>query len=105
MTPQGVSFLQIPKPGELVKNLYLQTDWGIVDIISSISGLGDFESVRVNSETFDIGGEKFRLISLPDLVRAKEFMGREKDLLAAKELRAIAAMREKSKSGPEFEPD
>jgi hypothetical protein len=30
------------------------------------------------------------LISLPDLVKAKEAMGREKDLLAAKELRAIA---------------
>jgi hypothetical protein len=96
MTPQSLSFLLVPKPGKSVNNLYLQTDWGIVDIISSISGVGDFESVRVNSETFEIAGKKFRLISLSDLVRAKECMGREKDLLAAKELRAIAAMRERS---------
>jgi predicted nucleotidyltransferase len=105
MTPQNFSFLQIPKPGESVKNLYLQTDWGVVDILSSITGLGDFESVRANSDTFEISGKKFRLISLPDLVRAKESLGREKDILAAKELRAIAAMRERSKSGPELEPD
>ncbi len=104
-TPQNLSFLQIPKPGESVSNLYLQTDWGVVDILSSITGLGDFESVRTNSETFEIAGKKFRLISLPDLVRAKESLGREKDILAAKELRAIAAMRERSKSGPEPEPD
>jgi hypothetical protein len=105
MTPQKLSFLQVPKPGESVSNLYLQTDWGVVDILSSITGLGDFESVRANSETFEISGKKFRLMSLSDLVRAKECLGREKDILAAKELRAIAAMRERSKSGPEMGPD
>jgi hypothetical protein len=44
MTPQNLSFLQAPKPGESVHDLYRQTDWGIVDILSSITGLGDFES-------------------------------------------------------------
>jgi hypothetical protein len=57
--------------------------------------VGGFESIKGNLEVFEIAGRKCRLISLPDLVRAKEAMGREKDLLAAKELRAIAAMREK----------
>jgi hypothetical protein len=38
-------------------------------------------------------------------VRAKEAMGREKDSLAAKELRAIAAMLEKATSGPGLEMD
>jgi hypothetical protein len=103
MTPQRLSFLTVPGLGESVANLYLETDWGVVDILSSIAGVGDFESIKGNSEAFDIAGRSCRLISLPDLVRAKEAMGREKDLLAAKELRAIAAMREKSKSGPEIE--
>lgn len=93
MTPQRLSFLREPRPGVSVNNLYLQTDWGVVDILSSILGLGDFEALKANSERFEIGGKTCRLISLPDLVRAKEAMGREKDLLAAKELRAIAAMR------------
>jgi hypothetical protein len=105
MTPQRLSFLQIPKPGESVNNLYLQTDWGVVDILSSILGLGDFESIKANSETFEVAGKKCRLISLPDLIRAKEAMGREKDLLAAKELKAIAAMRGRSKSGLELDMD
>ena len=105
MTPQRLSFLTVPTSGESVANLYLETDWGVVDILSSITGVGGFESIKGNSEAFDIAGRKCRIISLPDLVRAKEAMGREKDLLAAKELRAIAAMREKSKSGPELEMD
>jgi hypothetical protein len=105
MTPQRLSFLQVPGPGESESNLYLETDWGVVDILSSIIGLGDFESIRANSESFEVGGKACRLISLPDLVRAKEAMGREKDILAAKELRAIAAMRGRTNSGPEIEMD
>jgi len=35
-------------------------------------------------------------MSIDDLIRAKESLGREKDLLAVKELRAIAATRGKS---------
>jgi predicted nucleotidyltransferase len=105
MTSQRLSFLKVPEPGTSVDNLYLQTDWGIVDILSSISGMGSFDSIVANSETIEIAGKKCRLISLPDLVRAKESMGREKDILAAKELRAIAAMRERSKSDPELEID
>jgi len=105
MTPQRLSFLRIPAPGESVNNLYLQTDWGAVDILSSISGLGDFDVIKANSETFEVAGRTCRLISLPDLIRAKEAMGRERDILAPKELRAIAAMRERSISGPEPEMD
>jgi hypothetical protein len=105
MTPQRLSFLRVPGPGESVSNLYLETDWGVVDIHSSILGLEDFESIRANSEAFEVGGKACRLISLPDLVRAKEAMGREKDILAAKELRAITAMRGRTKSGPELEMD
>lgn len=105
MTPQRPSFLRIPGPGESVTNLYLETDWGIVDIPSSMLGLGEFESIVANSEAFEIGGKACRLISLPDLIRAKEAVGREKDILAAMELRAIAEMRERSKLGPELEMD
>jgi predicted nucleotidyltransferase len=92
-------------PGESVNNLYLQTDWGIVDILSSVLGLGDFEALKSNAEWIEIGGKRCRLISLPDLILAKEAMGREKDLLAAKELRAIAVKRDRTKSGPELEFD
>jgi predicted nucleotidyltransferase len=93
MTPQRLSFLQTPKPGEPVNNLSLQTDWGMVDILSVVLGLGDFARLKTKAEIFEIGGRKCRLIALEDLIQAKEAMGREKDLLAAKELKAIAAKR------------
>lgn len=97
MTPQKLSFLQVPKPGEQINNLYLQTDWGVVDILSSVLGLGDFERLKAQAEIFETGGRKCRLIGLEDLITAKLAMGREKDFLAVKELRAIAAKRAQRK--------
>lgn len=93
MTPQSLSFLQVPKPGESVRNLSLKTDWGIIDIISTVTGLGDFERLKTHAETFQIASKTCRLISIEDLIHAKEAMGRDKDMLAARELKAIAAKR------------
>jgi hypothetical protein len=45
----------------------------------------------VGLEFVIVGG--YLVISLENLIRAKEALGREKDLLMAKELRAIAAKR------------
>lgn len=90
MTPQKLSFLEFPKSGP-VQNLYLETDFGILDILSHVLGLGDFNRLRKSSEAFEIGGCTYQIISLADLITAKEAVGREKDLLAVKELRAIAA--------------
>jgi len=92
MTPEKLSFLEFPRSGP-VENLYLETDYGVVDILSSVSGVGDFERLRANAEVFKIRGREYPVISLADLITAKEACGREKDLLAAKELRAIAEKR------------
>lgn len=94
LTPQRLSFLTNPDAGVPVQNLYLETEIGAVDILSSILGVGDFERVRAGSAELEIFGRRCRVISLDDLIRAKEALGREKDLLTVKELRAI---REKTK--------
>ncbi|MFT3783569.1 MAG: nucleotidyltransferase [Nibricoccus sp.] len=93
MTPQRLSFLKVPPAGGKVNNLSLTTDWGIVDILSSVDGVGDFERLKSNAESVTIAGKTCRLIGLEDLIRAEEAIGREKDLLAVKELRAIAQKR------------
>ena len=93
MTPQRLSFLEHPPAGTPLNNLYLQTDRGVVDILSSVLGVGDFERLVTHAEIYEVEGRSYRFISLPDLIAAKEACGREKDLLAAKELRAIAAKR------------
>jgi len=90
MTPQRLSFLVYPPADQSVQNLYLQTDMGVVDVLSSVLGVGDFERLKQSAETVEIDGCRFRVMSLNDLIAAKEAMGREKDLLTVKELRAIA---------------
>lgn len=94
MTPQKLSFLKYPPAGETINNLYLQTDMGMVDILSSIKGVGDFQRLNATAEVLEVDGLKIRVISLGDLITAKEAMGRERDLIVAKELRAIAAKRQ-----------
>jgi hypothetical protein len=90
LTPQRLSFLATPEPGVGMNNLYLETDLGPVDFLGSINGIGDFERVRAAAMEIELFGRRCRVISLQDLIQAKEALGRDKDILAAKELRAIA---------------
>jgi len=94
MTPEKLSFLDVPKSGP-IQNLYLLTDVGVIDILSTVLGIGDFARLRLSAEEFEIDGRVFHVIALEDLIIAKQAMGREKDLLAVKELRAIAAKRKR----------
>jgi hypothetical protein len=45
--------------------------------------------VRSASIEIELFGRRCRVISVDDLIQAKEALARDKDLLAAKELRAI----------------
>jgi hypothetical protein len=45
--------------------------------------------VRAAAIEIELFGRHCRVISLEDLIQAKEALGRDKDLLAVKELRAI----------------
>ncbi len=94
MTPQKLSFLTHPPMGQPLNNLYLQTDHGVLDVISTVLGVGDFERLKREAEELEVDGQRYYVISLGDLIVAKEAMGRDKDLLTAKELRVIAARRQ-----------
>jgi hypothetical protein len=89
LTSSKLSFLTTPDPGVDVKNLYLETELGTVDVLSSILGVGDFRRVRAASVEIELFGRHCRVISIDDLIQAKEALSRDKDRLAAKELRAI----------------
>lgn len=93
MTPQRLSFLAYPPAGQPVQNLYLVTDAGVVDVLSSVLGVGDFARLKAKAEDLVVDGQTYSVMSLEDLIAAKEALGREKDLLTAKELRAIEAKR------------
>ncbi len=88
-TSQKLSFLDNPEPGVELKNLYLETELGPLDLLGSIKGVGDFDRVKSASIEIELFGRRCRVLSVEALITAKEAMGREKDLLAVKELRAI----------------
>ena len=94
MTPKRLSFLEHPPAGQSLSDVYLETDAGVVDVLGSVLGIGDYHALTRNAVEIPLFGRRCRVISLEDLIKAKEAMGREKDLLTAKELRAIAAKRQ-----------
>jgi hypothetical protein len=97
LTSQRLSFLDNPAPGTGVQNLYLETSLGPVDVLSSIKGVGDYSRVRESSIEIELFGRRCRVISVEDLIRAKESLARPKDLLAAEELRAMLEQKEKDR--------
>jgi predicted nucleotidyltransferase len=56
--------------------------------------VGDFEQVWESAVEVTLFGRKVKVIGLDQLIKAKEAVGRQKDLLAAMELRAIASKRD-----------
>jgi hypothetical protein len=88
-TPQRLSFLDNPAPGVPLNNLYLQTDLGAVDFLGTITGVGSFDDVNQGAIQVELFGKQLRVIGVSDLIKAKEALGREKDVITARELRAI----------------
>lgn len=95
-TSQRLSFLDNPESDAPIKNLFLQTDLGPIDFLSNIDGVGSYEDVRKNADEITLFGRKTHIINLNALLKAKETLGREKDLIAAKELRAILEKKDQS---------
>lgn len=100
MTAQKLSFLETPPPGTDLKNLYLRTRLGVLDVLSEVFGVGDFERLKVNAQEVTLGGKAVRVMSIHDLIAGKEALARDKDLLVAKELRAIALREEAGRGTP-----
>ncbi|MEO6875202.1 MAG: hypothetical protein ABI222_10320 [Opitutaceae bacterium] len=57
MTPQRLSFLLHPPTGQRVNSLYLQTDAGVIDILSSVLGVGDFARLKSHAEELEVDRE------------------------------------------------
>ena len=83
------SFLEYPKEIEGTNNIYLETDLGILDILSEAQPAGNFEEIKRRSSEISLYGYKCRVISIDDLIRVKESMKRPKDIQAVQELRLI----------------
>lgn len=86
-------FTGLTEGSEPVKSLYLQTDFGVLDIISHVEGVGGYYDVLKNAEEIFLYGERCYLISLDDLIKSKLALGRHRDLLVVEELQVIKQKR------------
>lgn len=89
MTPKKLSFLEVPEDISRLNSIYLETDFGTVDLISQVTGVGDFGRVSSHAEIVELFGHSCKVISIEDLIQAKEAMGREKDIAMVKQLKVI----------------
>ena len=83
------SFLDHPKRSNELKNIYLETSLGILDMMSELQPVGDFQAVSRRAVTIRLYGHDCKVVSLEDLISIKEMMSRPKDKEALLHLREI----------------
>ncbi len=59
-----------------LKNLYLKTDWGAVDCLAEVLGVGDFDAVLAQSVEVELPFGRCRILDIDGLICAKEAMNR-----------------------------
>lgn len=96
MTPARLPFTVEQALSGGLKNLYLTTDWGQLDCLGEVKGVGDYETCLRQSEVLEIDGRALRVLSIDALIQAKRAMGRPRDLHAVLELEAIREQQRKS---------
>ena len=76
------------------KNLYLDTDWGQLDCLSFINGIGDFPTVKQASTMIEAEGIRLQVLSLDALIKSKKAMNRPHDKEALLQLETIKRTKE-----------
>lgn len=89
LTAEKLPFELTDELCDTLKNIYLTTDWGILDCLGEVAGVGNFEQALKCSVSHNISFGEIKILSLGALIAAKEAAGREKDLYAVRLLRAI----------------
>jgi hypothetical protein len=80
-----------------LKNIYLNTDLGILDCLSEVAGIGDYEQVLQQSIPHVMSYGEICILNIDALIAAKAAAGRQKDLDAIRLLQAIKEKREQQK--------
>ena len=89
----GLPFYMDPKTFRTTPVMALQTSEGAIDVFDRINGVGEFPAVVAASTRLEAFGLRFRVLTLPALIRAKRAAGRPKDVAQLPELEALVALR------------
>jgi hypothetical protein len=74
------------------------TDYGDIDLLGEVSGLGDYSAVLSLSSPIDLGGTIVQTLTLNGLIKAKEAANRPKDQAHLITLRALKQMEDEENS-------
>jgi hypothetical protein len=91
ITPQRLPFEITAQNWSMLRNLYLDTDWGTLDCLGEVLGLGDYDAVLAASEVSEAPFGAIRVLTLEGIITAKAAVGRTRDLQALQQLRCIQA--------------
>lgn len=83
------SFLDYPETVKGMNNIYLETDIGILDILSQTQPAGSFDEIKSRAHDISLYGYQCKVISIADLICVKKAMKRPKDLQTVHELEII----------------
>ena len=94
MTPKRQPLQLTPESVDQFQNLYLDTDLGRLDCLSTIDGLGDFIKVKQASETVQVDNMQLHVLTIDALLETKRAMNRPRDQETIRQLEAIKELRE-----------
>jgi len=80
---------ETPESLSLYKNLYLETDYGALDILGSVTGIGVFSEVANHCIEISLFNRTCRVLDIDALIRAKKAMNQPKDKETIIQLNAI----------------
>lgn len=89
MTPNRKPLELTPNTVTGLKNLYIDTDLGILDCLGYVNGIGDFQHVLKGSRKIEVEGIELNILTIDALIQAKEAMRRPHDQQAVIQLKAI----------------
>ena len=95
--PPGLPFTLDERTLAQGMNFTFQTDFGDIDLLGELSGVGQFRDLDNDAVVLKLYGMQVRVASLDALIRSKRAAGRPKDLVALTELEAIRESRSKNK--------
>jgi hypothetical protein len=103
--PAGLPFVFDERTLALGMNFTFQTDFGDIDLLGELSGVGQFPELARDAVLIELYGMRIRVASLEALIRSKRAAGRSKDLNALPELEALKEMQSLEKRDQDKEPD
>lgn len=93
--PGDIPFQLDAKTISVGLNFTLITDWGDVDLLGEISGIGNYNKVLEKSEYVKLFEVGCHILSIEGLIKAKKAAGRPKDVAHLKELEALLELKKR----------